>query len=55
MVLFLLLAIILILMVVITLAIISVTGAVGIIVFSDVIVCIAILVWIMKKLIKNKK
>lgn len=34
---------------------ISVLGSVGIVVFGDLIVCILILVWIIKKLFKRKK
>jgi hypothetical protein len=39
---------------VITLAVLSVGGAVGIILFSDVIVCVFLLIWIIKKLFKKK-
>ena len=54
MVLFIILSLILVVLVTITLAVISVGGAVGIILFSDVFVCIAILIFIMKKLIKRR-
>ena len=39
---------------VITLALLSVGGAIGIVLFSDVIVCVALLVWLIKKLFKKK-
>lgn len=53
MVLFILLAMILMILVIATVFVISVGGAIGIILFSDVIVCIVIIAWIMKKLIKK--
>lgn len=40
---------------VITLLVVSIGGAVGIILFGDVIVCIGLLVFIMVKLIKKKR
>lgn len=45
----------LLMLVVFTILIVSATGAVGIVLFSDVIVCILIMVWIMKHLFKRKK
>lgn len=54
MVLFTLLLLITIILIVITLAVFSVGGAIGIILFGDVIVCIVLLIFIMKKLIKKK-
>ena len=54
MILFILLSIIAAIMIVVTMAVISIGGAVGIILFSDVIVCIALIFWIMKKMIKKK-
>ena len=54
MVIFTLLLLITLVLVVITAIVISVGGAVGIILFSDVIVCIVILVWLMKKIFKKK-
>ena len=54
--LFLLLLLLLISLTIITLIIISIGGSVFIIVFSDVIVCIFIIGWIMKKILdKGKK
>ena len=38
-----------------SIVVISATGAVGIILFGDVIVCIWLLIWIIKKLNKKKK
>lgn len=55
MVLFTILTLILLLLTVITIAAISIGGAVTIVLFGDVIVCAAIIVWIMKRLIKKKK
>lgn len=55
MVLFILLLLVTAILVVFTVTIISVGGAVGIILFSDVIVCIALMVFIMKKLIKRRR
>lgn len=40
---------------VVTVVSISVLGSIGIVVFGDLIVCILILVWIMKKIFKKKK
>lgn len=45
----------LIMLVVFTILIVSATGAVGIVLFSDVIVCIMVMVWIIKHLFKRKK
>ena len=53
MILLMILALIVILMTVVTIAVISVGGAVGLILFSDVIVCILVLLWIIKKIIKR--
>lgn len=55
MVLFTLLAFVLLILVVVTLAVIGVGGAIGTILFSDVIVCIVIIALIMKAIIKRKK
>lgn len=49
-----LLLMITIILVVVTIAVLSVGGAIGIIVFGDVIVCILILGFIIKKLILKK-
>lgn len=55
MILFTILATILTILVVATVLIISVFGAVGIIIFGDVIVCIMLIVLLMKWLISRKK
>ena len=56
MILFLILLGTLLILTVITVVVISVTGAVGVILFGDVIVCIWLIVWFMKRIIrKNKK
>lgn len=54
MILFVLLAMILIGLVIFTLVTVSAIGAGGIIIFSDVIVCIAIIAFIMRLLVKKK-
>lgn len=55
MILFILLLLMLLLLTVVTVFAISVGGSAFIILFGDVIVCIFIIVWIMKKLLKSKK
>ena len=55
MVLFTILALTLILLLVFTIAAVAATGAVGIVLFGDVIVCIIFIVWIIKKMISKKK
>ena len=55
MVLFVLLLLITLILSVTTLAVLSVGGAIGIILFGDVIVCVLILIWIMKKILTKKK
>ncbi len=55
MILFTILALIAFLLIMVTLAVVSVGGAVGIILFGDVIVCIGIIILIMKRIFKNKK
>lgn len=50
-----LLTLIVLVLIVITVIVVSIGGALGIILFGDVIVCIAILIWIIKKLIFRKK
>ena len=54
MVIFTLLLLITLVLVVITAIVISIGGALGIIIFGDVIVCIVILIWLMKKILKKK-
>lgn len=55
MVLFTIFALITLLLIVLTVMVVSVGGAVGIVLFSDVIVCIAIMVLIMKFILKRRK
>lgn len=50
-----LLLLITIILTVVTVVALSVVGAGAIIIFGDAIVCIAILVWIIKKLVSRKK
>lgn len=38
-----------------TVLVISIGGTVGIIIFADVIVCIGVILWIMKRLIMKRK
>lgn len=52
---FMILALILLLLIGATIAIVSAVGAVGIIIFGDVIVCGIILAWIIKKIFFSKK
>ena len=54
MVLLLLLTVVAIILAVVAFAFLSLGGAVGFILFGDIIVCIALIVFIMKKLIKKK-
>lgn len=54
MILFTLLLLITIILVVVTVFVVSIGGAVGIILFGDVIVCIVLLIWLIKKLAKKK-
>lgn len=53
MVLFIILLLTLLILAVVTVLMVSVGSAVGIILFSDVIVCIAIIVWIMKRILNR--
>ena len=55
MILFIIMALTVILLTVITVAALSVGGAALIIIFGDVIVCVAILIWIMKRLFGRKR
>lgn len=48
-----LLALIAIILTIIILGVLSVTGAAGILIFGDVIICVALIVWLIKKLIKK--
>ena len=54
MVLFTILAIIALLLIVFTVIVTSVFGAVGIIIFADVIVCVAILIFIIRRIVGKK-
>lgn len=54
MVLFAILALICLFLVGFTILATSVVGAVGIVIFADVIVCILLIVWLMKKLFKKR-
>lgn len=55
MILIILLSLIVLVLIAITIIVFTVGGALGIILFGDVIVCIVFLVWIIKKLIFRKK
>ena len=48
------LAIIIALLVILAIAILSIGGAFGFVIFGDLIVCIALIVWIMRKIWKRK-
>lgn len=54
MILFTIITLTIILLVIFTIVAVAATGAVGIILFGDVIVCIIFLVWIIKKICKKK-
>jgi hypothetical protein len=55
MLLFIILALILLILWVVTVLAVSVGGAGAIILFGDVIVCMAIIIWIMRRISKRKK
>lgn len=55
MILFTILALIAFVLIVLTLIVVSVGGAIGVVLFSDVIVCIGIIILIMKLIKKKKK
>lgn len=55
MILFMILLLTLALLTVMTVVIVSVTGAVGVVLFGDVIVCIVLIVWLIKRIIKKKR
>ena len=55
MILFMILCTMLILLTMLSILVIGATGAVGIVLFGDVIVCIILIVWIIKKMIKRKR
>ena len=55
MILFTIIMITIILLVIFTIVAVAATGAVGIILFSDIIVCIIFLAWVIKKIVCKKK
>ena len=55
MILFLILALMLVILTVFTVVIVSVTGAVGVVLFGDIIVCIMMIIWIIKRILRKKK
>lgn len=55
MILFMIMVLMIVLLTVFTVVVIGATGAVGIVLFGDVIVCIALLVWLFKKIFKRKR
>ena len=55
MILFTLLAMILIILIAFILVVVSIGGASFIVIFGDVIVCIAIIMWMIKKIVNRKK
>lgn len=54
MILFAILLLMLLILIVVTVLAISIGGSVAVVLFGDVIVCIFIIAWIMKRLIKKK-
>lgn len=55
MILFLILLLMVGILTMLTIGVISVTGAVGIVLFGDVIVCILLIIWLIKRICKKKK
>lgn len=55
MILFMILLLTLALLTVLTVLVVSATGAVGVILFGDVIVCIVLIVWLIKKIFRKRK
>lgn len=55
MILFIILTLIILILLVVTVTVVSAVGAGAIIIFGDVIVCVFILGWVIKKLFFNKK
>ena len=55
MILFMILLLTLAILTVFTVVVVAATGAVGIVLFGDVIVCIVLIVWIMKKIFRKRK
>lgn len=54
MILFTILALIVIFLAVVAIAVLSIGGTIGIILFGDIIVCIAVVVWLIKKFVFKK-
>lgn len=54
MVLLIILLLIAVILTIVAVAVLSIGGAIGLILFSDIIVCVAVLVWIIKKCIRKK-
>ena len=55
MILFLILCTMIVLLTMLSILVIGATGAVGIVLFGDVIVCIVLIVWVIKKMISRKR
>ena len=55
MILFMILCTMVVLLTLLSILVIGATGAVGIVLFGDVIVCIILIVWIIKKMIKRRR
>lgn len=55
MILFTILLLVLMLLIAITVVLVSIFGAGFIVIFGDVIICIVLIVWILKKMIKRRK
>ena len=54
MVLLIILLLIAVILTIVAVAVLSIGGAIGLILFSDIIVCVAVIVWIIKKCIRKK-
>ena len=55
MILFLILCTMIVLLTMLSILVIGATGAVGIVLFGDVLVCIVLIVWVIKKMISRKR
>ena len=55
MIIFTILLLVLMLLIAITVVLVSIFGAGFIVIFGDVIICIVLIVWILKKMIKRRK
>lgn len=49
------LALILVMLTIVAVFVLSVGGTIGIIIFGDLLVCIIVIVWIMRRIIKRKR